>query len=472
MGTYRTYFDKNNTIIKNSTINTGRNPVSELYFGDKISRFLFYCSFDEIKQKVTQKEIILNNNVKHYLKIKNTSNFDVSEVLSDNNNLLLGDKYRSSSFDLELRPFREFWDEGMGFDFDKSLTAKPYDRDYSSEPSNWLSGTYTNEFITSGGTLGNVINTQHFDQGNEDIKIDITDFVNGILVSGVTSGITVNGTKTGTTYNYQGFCLKYTDAIEALTPGKTFATGLFTRHTQSFFEPFIETYYDDHIKDDRVDFYLNKINRLYLYVNVDGLPTNLDQLPTCTIQNIVLPQNLVVTQQTKGVYYVEFFANSTLFDSYTEYRDIWSGITINGISRPSISLKFIPKEENDYYQIGAEVSEPVNYGISVSGIKQDEKIKQGEKRKVYVHLRKPYTVEQQDIVTNVFYRLYVKQGNNQIEILDWQNVNKTYNSNNFTIDTSWMVPQIYYIDLKVERNGEVNLYNEELKFIIVSKLNY
>jgi hypothetical protein len=35
-----------------------------------------------------------------------------------------------------------------------------------------------------------------------------------------------------------------------------------------------------------------------------------------------------------------------------------------------------------------------------------------------------------------------------------------------------MVPQTYYIDLKVERNGEVNLYNEELKFTIISKLNY
>ena len=42
MGIYRTYFDKNNTIVKDSLVNTGRNQVSELFFGAKKSRFLFY----------------------------------------------------------------------------------------------------------------------------------------------------------------------------------------------------------------------------------------------------------------------------------------------------------------------------------------------------------------------------------------------------------------------------------------------
>ena len=87
MGIYRTYFDKNNTIVKDSLVNTGRNQVSELYFGDKVSRFLFYCSFDEIKKKVENKEIIINNDVKHYLRIKNTSNFDVSPFLFLNNDV-------------------------------------------------------------------------------------------------------------------------------------------------------------------------------------------------------------------------------------------------------------------------------------------------------------------------------------------------------------------------------------------------
>ena len=41
----RTFFDKNNTIVKNQLVNTGLNPVTELFYGDsfgseKYSRFL------------------------------------------------------------------------------------------------------------------------------------------------------------------------------------------------------------------------------------------------------------------------------------------------------------------------------------------------------------------------------------------------------------------------------------------------
>jgi hypothetical protein len=488
MGIYRTYFDKNNTIVQNSFVNTGRNQVSELYFGDKVSRFLFYCSFEEIIKKVNDKEIILNGDVKHYLKIKNTSNFDISPFLSDSNNLVFTDKFRSSSFDLELKPIKEFWDEGMGYDFELSPLSRPQDRDFNEEPSNWFNGTYIDSFLTPGATLGDAISTQHFDLGNEDVYMDITDFVNDIvangvitevttgITTGVTTGITTGvttgittGVTTGTTYSYAGFCLKYNDQYEGLTfdDDRSYVLGLFTRHTQTFFEPFIETHYNDYIIDDRVDFYLNKNNRLYLYVNIDGKLTNLDELPTCSIQGV---NELIVKQQTKGVYYVEVFALDVIFDSYVEYNDVWSNIKINGINRPDVKLKFIPKEDINYYQIGSDVSEPIRYGVSLSGIKREEKINQGEKRRVNVHLRKPYTVGEHDVVTNIFYKLYIKQGNNMVEILDWQPVNKLYNSNTFNIDTTWLVPQVYYIDIKIERGGEVNIYNEELKFTVLNKL--
>jgi len=219
MGIYRTYFDKNNTIIRDSTVNTGRNQISELFYGDMVSRFLFYCSFNELKKKVNSKEIILNGGTKHYLKIKNTSNFDVTSFLSESNNLMFSDKYRSSSFDLELRPVKELWDEGMGYDFEQSPLTRPQDRNYSQEASNWTYRTTVNKFLTPGATLGaNVIAKQHFDKGNEDVFMDITSFVNDILTIGITTGITTGvttgvttgtttGSTTGVTENYDGFCL-------------------------------------------------------------------------------------------------------------------------------------------------------------------------------------------------------------------------------------------------------------------------
>lgn len=455
MGIYRTYFDKNNTIVYDSFLNTGRNPVSELYFGDALSRFLFFCDFSELKNKVDNKEITEDSNPRHYVKIKNTSNFEVLPYLSNDNRLQLGDNFRPTSFDLELKPVNEFWDEGMGYSFNRQTGDFFGNRSYSLEASNWFFRTQSELFSFSGAVEENstVIATQHFDNGNEDVFLDVTDYVNDIIFSGATN---------------EGFCLKYTDEFENMGTinKRVYALGLFTRHTQTFFEPFIETVYDDLIVDDRTSFYQNKENNLYLYVNIDGELRNLDELPTCEIMGV----SYTPKQKTKGVYYVTVYSDPLLFDDYTEYNDVWSNLIYNGNTLNDVTLRFICKPQNEYYGIGHDVTEPVNYGISISGINHQEKLDQGEKRKVFVNIREPYTVEQVNVLTNVYYRLHVKQGRAIMPIIDWMPVNKVYNNNNFTIDTSWLIPQIYHIDIKVIRNGVINLYTDELKFEVVNNL--
>ncbi len=122
------------------------------------------------------------------------------------------------------------------------------------EPSNWFKSTSTSNFTIPGAvpSSSTAIATQHLDWGNEDVEMDITNFVNNYITTGITTGVTT-GVTTGTTTTYFGFCLKFSDAIEALDYSieqKNFALGLFTRHTQTFFEPFIETHYNDHIEDE------------------------------------------------------------------------------------------------------------------------------------------------------------------------------------------------------------------------------
>lgn len=464
MGTIRTYFTKNNTIVKNSAVNTGRNPVSELYYGNRNSRFLFYCDFTDLKEKYRNKELIIDDTTKHILNIKPTSSFDIMPYLNEENNLVFGNMQRATSFDLELKELLNDWDEGIGYDFNPNESRKPYDQAYSNDISSWIGMT--------GGTLrdikqhldsGTLVDVkQHLDKGNEDIIMDITDFVNNII--------------TGDT-EYKGFCLKYTDEFENPTgitkfdKNEVYAFGLFTRHTQSFFEPFIESTYDDVIKDDRGDFYLNKKNnRLYLYFSVDGKNENFDELPTCTIKISELTGlTLEVKQQSRGVYYVEVEENLNLFNANTLYNDIWNNLKFKGQSLKEKKMSFVPKVEEDYYLIGENVLNPIKYGVSLSGIKSEEKMHQGEKRRINVLLRKPYTVNQVDVVTKIYYKLYIKRGQDQTVVTDWLEVNKTYGSNFFTIDTSWLIPQTYFIDIKVDRNGETNIYNEELKFIILNK---
>ena len=241
---------------------------------------------------------------------------------------------------------------------------------------------------------------------------------------------------------------------------------MFTRHTQTFFEPFIETRYDDHIDDDRNNFYLGKNNKLFFTSVIGGKLENLDKIPKCMVGS----EELEVKQKTKGVYYVELYGNENTLTSYTEYNDIWSGITYLGIDRPEVKLRFVPIDADKYYTFNTDTLDDTRYGVSVSGIKREEKVRQGEKRKVNVLLRKPYTVSEYESSNSVYYRMYTKQGPAVIPITEWEKVNRNLNNNYFTIDTTWMVPQDYFIDIKVETNGETTIYENELEFQITNKL--
>ena len=47
MSYFRSYFEKNNTIIKSSQVNTAKNPTTEIFYGSGISKFLFKVDFTE-----------------------------------------------------------------------------------------------------------------------------------------------------------------------------------------------------------------------------------------------------------------------------------------------------------------------------------------------------------------------------------------------------------------------------------------
>ena len=114
----------------------------------------------------------------------------------------------------------------------------------------WYSG---NTSGYTGTTIDLVKGEQFFEKGNENVCLDITDYVNGLISSGITS---VN------------LGLAYSPGLESAPQESLCYTGFFTRDTQTVYEPFMETTYDDLIQDDRCEFHLDKSNRLYLYVNM------------------------------------------------------------------------------------------------------------------------------------------------------------------------------------------------------------
>lgn len=463
---YRTYIDKDNTIIYNTLVNTGKNPIAELYYGGKdtqpdFTRHLFYFDVSNLQTKYNNGELGDLSNVTHTLRMTNTSFFDRDLEAQR----VLENKVRTSSFNLILFRINKFWDEGCGYDYQQYEGIQPYDNiTFVESASNWLYSSGSTQWnepgVYSGSPSAITVTYQHFDEGSENIEMDITDEVNALI--------------TGNT-NY-GYGIAFEEDVEVMEVVPARYVGFFTRHTQTYYEPFVESVYDSPIRDDRKNFYRGKINRLYFYTNLGGEPTNLDNKPSVIVKdgNGTIFSSYTsndVIRQTKGVYYIELFVPITTSDC-TIFTDTWSNINIDGISRPNVTLQFEIKDDTEYYRFGDDESLPIEYGINLSGIRRDEKIKRGDYRKVFVNVREPYTVNQTSVIDGLQYRLWIREGNTEVNVIDWMDVNRTYLKNYFVLDTSWMIPNEYYIDIKLTSNLLVKTYTNTMKFNIVNQVDY
>jgi hypothetical protein len=493
MGILRTYFSKDTTIVRNSCVNTGSNPITELFYGGstnindtKYSRYLFDIDFSQITGKTSCTSI---TGMTHTLKMTNTSCFD-KELYCKTNCSSVGDVRRATSFDLILFEIPESWDEGNGYDYVEapSITCEDANKTYCESPANWLerqtnvnwthNGTYSGDAQTFNG--GIVVGTQHFDHGDENLCIDITDYINNLLLTGDTS--TFNGL--GIAYNY---------SQEILTDEDTFYVGFFGKETNTVYEPFIETTFDTTIKDDRNHFYLDKSNRLYLYVNAGG------ERVDATFDNVIIKDHndnvyqtipsSGITKQDCGVYYVTVNVPNTPASGYcgnVMFTDTWSNVTINGNSLGNSEQEFILREENSYYTVGTTMAAGASglgvgsssnlsiydYAFRVSGIKHLEKIKRGDTRRLNVEARVPLTLDQVGVLDKIYYRIYIREGNTQIEYIDWTEVSRAFDGNFFLVDTSWFIPNDYYLEVKIESGDETRTYDDVIKFEIVSEKDW
>ena len=487
MSINNSYFSKNNTIISNSLTNTGRNPVMELFYGNGgianpigFSRFIFDLDLDLLKEKVSNgtinTDLNCQPNVTHTLRMTNTSFFD-KDLL---NTTTSTGRLRATSFDLvllripnlEVPPYTEQnWDEGVGYDFADLLTQVPTDKNYSNRPSNWSATTTLDSWgqpgIYNNNNLGlypysalTVVANQHFQFGDENIEFDMTSEINAVLNNSITP---------------TGWIIAYLPDVENLqgTTG-VYEVGFFTRHTQTFYEPFLETSYNDLIEDDRNSFSLGKVNKLYLYAYEDGNPLNFDSNPTVTISDsngdpIVGLINRPTCKRTSGVYEVTLPPFSTAYKTPCTFTDTWSGIVLNGFALPNVENEFVVYPLKKSFQIGTDSKDPFVYGFDFYGIKQDEKILNTDVRKVGVIIKKAYTTKQLQPNVDAFYRVYVREGQTEVQVQDWTKINRTPNEYYFIFDTRDKIPNQYYVDIKVNISGETDTYKRQLSFQIVNK---
>jgi hypothetical protein len=456
MSYIRSYFEKNNTIIKDSSVNTARNPTTEIFYGSGFSKFIFKIDFTELQNKIDNGELILNELTTHRLKLTNT-------IFGDET--FLGAKRgtgreRTNSFDLILFKINEFWDEGLGFDYtddgyDFTLGNKTFDV----RPSNWYNRTTINSWTTNGiySTNPTIVETIHFDLGNENIDVDITDYVNGILISGNTN---------------HGLGLAFAVAYQDLEPAIDQSVAFFTKYTQTFFEPFVETTFYDNIEDNRNNFVEGVEQKLYLYVTKGSNFYNLDNTPLVNIYdstNTIISglSGLTTTEIKRGVYEVTFGITGMTCDGKKFFYDKWTDISIDGIELPDVTQKFVPKPYTSAYSIGANPTETTKYKIQFYGIKQNEKIVRGELKKIVIYFKSINNLVN-TLFDNVYYRMFIKEGHTNVIVHDWTLLDKT-NENSFFLDTSYLIPREYYIEIKGKSFGEEIFYPEHIKFEIVSE---
>ena len=455
MSYFRSYFEKNNTILKDSQVNTAKNPNTELIYGSTFSKFLFKVDFTDLISKIDNGDYVLDGNTRHYLKMTNTIFGDESLLRQKNGR----GRDRTTSFDLIVFKINEFWDEGVGFDYEDSVFDFTSGNDtFDERPSNWFNRTTLNQWTYEGvyNSSPDIVVTIHFDNGNEDLVADITSYVNGIISGNTNHGLGL------------AFAVLYQDIESEVDQSVAF----FTKYTQTFFEPFVESVFEDRIDDNRQNFVEKMDQNLYLYVTKGTNFYDLDTLPTVDIKdasgNVITGLgDLQSVKVRKGVYKITFGLDGVLCDGKRFYYDVWKGLSLDNVSISNATQKFVPKPYSSKFSIGENQKELERYSVQFFGIRLNEKIKRGELRKITINFRS-IDVPKSELFEEVYYRIYIKEGKTNVNIYDWTQLDVT-NENSFMLDTSIFIPREYFLEIKGRTHNEFIYYNNEIKFEIVSE---
>lgn len=463
-----TFLKKCCTIVKDSKTNTGLNPVAELNAGAVVSRALIYFDENELKKLVNDKTFADTSKLRHILKLTNCGSINNPTFRKKLFSEAGGDKKeRATSFDVVIFPVYEKWDEGRGFNHVQDYwTISP--RGYSEDGCTWFSpvtakdwdedsGVYSSDTIQREIVKWNnkeetiILTKQHFDYGNENFELDITDYVNDVLM--------------GKRENF-GLGLAFSPDYENISDENIKYVGFFTHRTNTFFEPYLETIYDEAISDDRSCFYLNKTNRLYFYANINGEPHNLDELPVCTIDDETYP----VKQVSKGVYCAEITLLSSSVRPNTILYDTWSNLALNGLKMDDVEMEFVTLDPKGYYSLGNGTENKKKTIPSFNGINLNEKLEVGEVRELTIDFRVPYTTDKRELIDGAEWRLYVKDNLDEINVFEYHPIEKGYLHNFVIINTNDLVHGRYFIDLKVKNGRNINYFRECFKFEVVSNI--
>jgi hypothetical protein len=462
---HRSYLKSQATLIRNSYTNNSRNPIIELTYAGgqnsattKISRYVFKYDLTDLIEKIDNNEIKQQNIQSH--KITFTNCINLSDEYVGKNFLNLK---RASGFDLVLIALTEDFDEGTGYDYiykdslyrEIELNKSSANWFYRKNPQiSWFNNgifsgdTSTLVYTSTTAQTPYILASQRFELGNENIEFDVTNYINDILYSGNT--------------NY-GFCLCFSANTENLTSDYQYVISYFSKYTQTFFKPFLETKYDNSIIDERCEFFYNQNETLYLIT-----PFQIDSVDNLEIIN---SSNQVISSITSFTTVNNFTYSATINLpegnlSFEQYSDKWT-YTYNGVQKTHTNKFNIKKISfDDFSNI-----ESTKVFININGIKQNDIISNTVKTKKIIFKPKRFVKNMvyNNLIGSIKFRIFIKQGKNEIEIIPFTNTNKIDNQFYTNIDFSWFVPHDYYIEvIALDNNGITYPESNIINFRIVS----
>lgn len=459
-----TFFDKCNTIIEDSEFNTGLNPVAELNTGILVSRILLHFNIEDLMKSVKE-DGVDTKDLKHILKMTNCGSINLPSI---NETIMSGcqDKKRASSFDIIAFKLPFEWDEGRGFDYYGDYISEKQ-RVISLDGSNWFQarngmewdeyGVYFNKTLNTEyqnnytkGKESVIIGVQHFDSGTENLEIDITSFVNDILL--------------GKDENH-GIGLAFLPSFERDSSENKFIS-FFTNHTNTFFLPYLETINNNSILDNRANFHLGCKNRLYFFASDNGKMINLDELPTCTIND----KQYEVKHSGKGIYYIELTIKKGEVEPDTILYDTWSNIIYNGEDMGEVEMEFVVLPLESKIMLGKHNVAGAYFVPQLSGINNKEYLKPGDVREVLVDFIEEYSHGKKCIPSESYFRLYVKENDREIDVYPFQTIECKYDEHSFIINSNELVPNTYFVDIKVVQGNTIKHYANVLEFSVASNV--
>ena len=459
-----TFFSKCNTIIKDSENNTSLNPVTELNVGNTVSRILLYIDLSSLKKSVEDGDINTKN-LKHIIKMTNCGSINLP-LFNDSLLIGYGKKTRASSFDIIAFKIPTSWDDGRGFDY-KGDYVKETHKIISKEPSNWFKarndwewdeyGVYFNktlkeDLLNKYGVSDDsvIIGVQHFENGTENLEMDVTDYINKVLNNEI---------------EYHGIGLAFAPNYESEIKEDKFIS-FFTHRTNTFFAPYLETNNSETVIDDRGNFHLGTKNRLYFFVTDNGQYVNLDEIPTCVIDDI----EYNVIHSGKGTYYAEISLKNGEVEPNTIMYDKWGNIVLNGEILDDVEMEFVVLPMEKRIGLGKSSQNEIKFVPQLSGINDKEKLKIGDVREILIDFIEEYSYGKKSIPFSSEYRIYVKENDREIDIYPYQTIERRFDEHSFLIKTEELIPNTYHIDIKTKQGRNVRVFENVLEFDIVSNV--